>query len=85
MTDCKHEPWMHPGSQVVGIESKPWDVSGFLKPPAYVCKHCGVCYVPIEIREAFQRSAEAAGRGEQPTVGSVLAAGLRRRKKEPDA
>lgn len=85
MTYCKHEPWIHPGNEMMGIAPKPWDVSGILKPPAYVCKLCGVVYVTAEHREAFQRSAEAASRGEVPTGGSILAAALRRRKKESDA
>ena len=82
MSDCKHEPWMHPGAPAFGLEPKPWDVSGMLKPPAYVCKHCGLCYVPAEVREAFQRSAEAAAEGRQRTVGTTMAEALRQHRKK---
>lgn len=85
MSECKHEPWMHPGNELLGIDPRPWDVSGMLKPPAHVCKHCGVCYVPAEVREAFQRSAEKASTGRQHTVGSTIAEALQRRKAKGSA
>lgn len=85
MSDCKHEPWMQPPQPNMGLPERPWDVSGMLKPPAYVCRHCDVVYVPAEIREAFQRNAEETAQGKRPTVGSTIASAIRRRKKEPDA
>lgn len=80
MSDCKHEPWMQPENPSMGLPERPWDISGMLKPSAYVCKHCGVVYVPLEVREAFQRSAERAAKGEVPTVGSVIASAMRGKK-----
>lgn len=80
MSDCKHEPWMQPAHPKLGIEERPWTVSGMLSPPAYVCKLCGLVYVERRHMEAFQRSAERAASGEATTVGDVLAAELRKGK-----
>jgi hypothetical protein len=81
-----HEPWMQPGNLELGIGPRPFDVSGLLKPPAFVCKHCQLVYVLRETMEMYVRSAERAKTGTVPTVGSRLRDALRAsRKRKTDA
>lgn len=73
----KHEPWIYPGNPRVGEKPRPYDVSGLLKPPAFVCKHCQLVYVERATMEAYLRSAERVARGEATTFRDKIAEAMR--------